>query len=220
MAKLDNVNVDRIKKLAQEMGMTMKYLAGCIGKHPGYLSCVRNGTDRISEEDLAVIADRLSTTVGYLTGQTDDPAMPQMDDPKRIAQLMEIVRKLNTHQMDELIAIADIIEGEIMYGFPDEYTGLTGDKCELIGQIKSSSNKEVLILRAFCMLSGSFEQSKEMIEICDIYRRLMRSGKRQLVGKAYELFEGSCEPQIEDSIYTPKGFEWFIDWLDARIKEQ
>lgn len=55
----------------------MKYLCDCIGKYRGFLSCVRNGTDRIDEKELATIAELIHTTVAYLTGQTDDPNIPE-----------------------------------------------------------------------------------------------------------------------------------------------
>ena len=76
LANVTNVNIDRIKLLAKSRGFTMKYLCDCLGKHRGFLACVRNGTDRIDEDELAVIADKINTTVAYLTGQTDDPERP------------------------------------------------------------------------------------------------------------------------------------------------
>lgn len=77
MANVNNVKVDRIKQLAKANGITMKYLCDCLGKHRGFLSCVRNGTDRIDEEELAIIAAKIGTTAAYLTGQTDDPEVPK-----------------------------------------------------------------------------------------------------------------------------------------------
>lgn len=78
MANVHNVNVDRIKIRAKSYGITLKYLNQCIGKHDSFLSCVRNGTDRIDEDELAVIAEKINTTVAYLTGQTDDPEKPKV----------------------------------------------------------------------------------------------------------------------------------------------
>ena len=76
MANVNNVNVDRIKARAKTFGITLKFLNTCIGKHDSFLSCVRNGTDRIDEEELAIIASKINTTVAYLTGETDDPSVP------------------------------------------------------------------------------------------------------------------------------------------------
>jgi len=77
LANISNVNIDRIKMIAKNQGISMKYLCDCIGKHRGFLSCVRNGSDRIDEEELAIIAEKINTTVAYLTCQTDDPEPPK-----------------------------------------------------------------------------------------------------------------------------------------------
>ena len=73
-----NVNVDRIKEVAKSQGITMKYLCDCIGKYRTFLAAVRLGKDHIDENELSIIADKLNTTVEYLTGQTDDPAKPAL----------------------------------------------------------------------------------------------------------------------------------------------
>lgn len=218
MAKLENVNVDRIKALAQEMGMTMKYLAGCIGKHPGYLSCVRNGTDRISEEDLTVIADRLSTTVQYLTNQTDDPKPPPMEDEQRIARLMEVVKNFSTHQMDDLIAFAEIVESEILYGFPDEYVGFTGDRRDLIACIKSFTEKKIPALRKLVRICETCDYLDELIELNEVYIGLPKSGKRQLLGKAYELLDAQATPRTGDELIPPN-IDMVATVMDSRIKK-
>lgn len=76
MGILHNVNVDRIKALAKTQGLTMTYLCSLFGKRATFLSDVRLGKDHIDENELSIIADKLHTTVEYLTDQTDDPAKP------------------------------------------------------------------------------------------------------------------------------------------------
>lgn len=149
MEKAINANVDRIKLRAKSLGMTMKYLSSVIGKYPNYLSCVRNGTDRICEHDLAVLADVLETTVEYLTGETDDPKMKEMDDEKRIDKLIGLAKKMTLHQVDDLIAAAEDILDEAIYGFDDSYNPLTPDKRELIAEIRKMPDNSVLQLRIF-----------------------------------------------------------------------
>ena len=113
MANVNNVNVDRIKTRAKEFGITLKYLNQCIGKHDSFLSCVRNGTDRIDEYELAVIAAKINTTVAYLTGQTDDPDIPAQSDalPDRNSLCLigrdgrRIERQLTDDQMEMLRAL-------------------------------------------------------------------------------------------------------------------
>lgn len=76
MSTLHKTNVDRIKKLAKQQGLTMKYFCDCFGKHRSYLTSIRNGNGHLDENELQFIADKLNTTVEYLTDQTDDPAKP------------------------------------------------------------------------------------------------------------------------------------------------
>lgn len=65
--------VSRIKQRAKSRGVTMTYLCDLLGKRKSFLTDVRNGNDRIKDDQLAVIADFLYTTVEYLKGETDDP---------------------------------------------------------------------------------------------------------------------------------------------------
>ena len=76
MSKMPNVNVDRIKSLAKEQGMTMKFLNKMLGKNDSFLSNVRLGNMVISNHELAIIARELKTTVDYLTDKTEDPSLP------------------------------------------------------------------------------------------------------------------------------------------------
>lgn len=110
MANVHNVDVDRIKARARVLGITLKHLNQSIGKYDNFLSCVRNGTDRIDEDELAVIAGKINTTVAYLTGQTDDPELPKEptllpdDNTLRLVGRdgSRIERKLTDEQMQML----------------------------------------------------------------------------------------------------------------------
>ena len=73
---IKNVNIDRIKEFAKSKGITMKFLCDCLGKRRSFLTDVRRGVDHIDINELSIIADKLNTTVEYLTDQTDDPAKP------------------------------------------------------------------------------------------------------------------------------------------------
>ena len=76
MANVHNSNVNKIKDLAKAQGITLKYFCDCFGKHRNFLTNVRNGKDYLDEDEIQFIADKLNTTVEYLTDQTDDPAKP------------------------------------------------------------------------------------------------------------------------------------------------
>ena len=111
MGNVHNVNVDRIKARAKSYGMTMAYLNRCLGKHDSFLSCVRNGTDRIDEDELSIIAEKIHTTTAYLTGQTDDPEIPQETAPERISPAKaELIRRVQAMSDEEVQRVADIVD--------------------------------------------------------------------------------------------------------------
>lgn len=114
MANVNNVNVDRIKSRAKCYGITLKYLNSSIGKHDSFLSCVRNGTDHIDEDELATIAKIIHTTVAYLTDQTDNPELPSEHTEKGSSQnaviltddeieLLEAYRQLSKSKKRQLL---------------------------------------------------------------------------------------------------------------------
>lgn len=94
-------DIDRIKELAKSNGLSMKYLAEKIGKYPGFLSCVRNGTDRINDDELQVIADILNTTPEYLKGETDIKEKPATSkDDELDKEFSELIKQLSPEQME------------------------------------------------------------------------------------------------------------------------
>lgn len=71
-----DVQIDRIRELAKEQGVSMRYLCELVGKRRrGFFADIRNGKDYIDENELTIIASRLGTTVDYLTGKTDEPGV-------------------------------------------------------------------------------------------------------------------------------------------------
>lgn len=111
MGNVHNVNVDRIKARAKSYGMTMAYLNRCLGKHDSFLSCVRNGTDRIDEDELAIIAEKIHTTTAYLTGQTDDPEIPQEAAPEQLSPAKaDLIRRVQAMSDEEVRRVADIVD--------------------------------------------------------------------------------------------------------------
>lgn len=110
MGNVANVDVDRIKMRARSMGIKMEYLNAAISKYRGFLSCVRNGTDRIDDEELQTIAAKLNTTVEYLTGQTDDPEPPKAasDEQPLTAEQAALIDLIRSLPDEEVRRIADI----------------------------------------------------------------------------------------------------------------
>ena len=111
MGMVRNVNVDRIKDRAKLHGITMSYLSASIGKYSNFLSAVRLGTDRIDEDELAIIADKIHTTTAYLTGQTDDPELPQEAAPEQLSPAKaDLIRKVQAMSDEEVRRVADIVD--------------------------------------------------------------------------------------------------------------
>lgn len=111
MGIVRNVNVDRIKDRAKLHGITMSYLSASIGKYSNFLSAVRLGTDRIDEDELAIIADKIHTTTAYLTGQTDDPELPQEAAPEQLSPAKaDLIRKVQAMSDEEVRRVADIVD--------------------------------------------------------------------------------------------------------------
>ena len=67
--------IARIKLLAKEKGLKIKFICNKLGLAETYLSNVSNGKDRMTDERLKIIADLLETTPEYLNGETDDPGL-------------------------------------------------------------------------------------------------------------------------------------------------
>lgn len=65
-----DVQIDRIRELAKEQGVSMRYLCELVGKKRNFLALVALGKDYVDENELTIIASRLGTTVDYLTGKT------------------------------------------------------------------------------------------------------------------------------------------------------
>lgn len=96
----------RIKVRAKSQGLTLKFLCDCLGKRGSFLTDVACKKDRIDAYELSIIAEKLHTTPEYLTGATDDPALPtppdaptQPDDadavtPEQLASLDPATRRI------------------------------------------------------------------------------------------------------------------------------
>ena len=65
------VEIDRIKILAKENGVSLSFLCSKLGKQRGYLKDIGLGKGSLSENQLALLAEALNTTPEYLHGKTD-----------------------------------------------------------------------------------------------------------------------------------------------------
>ena len=65
------VEIDRIKLLAKENGVSLSFLCSKLEKQRGYLKDISLGRGTLSENQLEIIANALGTTPDYLHGKTD-----------------------------------------------------------------------------------------------------------------------------------------------------
>jgi transcriptional regulator with XRE-family HTH domain len=100
-------NIDRIKNLARQKGVKIKYICAQLGLAETYLSNVKNGKDRMTQDRLEQIADILGTTIEYLTDQTDDPSPKEKDPIQALDEVesavVEILRGMTVQEKLDLI---------------------------------------------------------------------------------------------------------------------
>lgn len=102
------MEVDRIKALAKEKGITLAFICSRLGVRRQYFSDVQAGKSSISEERLKIVADILDTTPEYLRGETDKKEKPDVNIElsEQEKHLIEIIRTLSPKDVNRLEAIA------------------------------------------------------------------------------------------------------------------
>ncbi len=107
--------IDRIKALAKQQGIKLKFICSSIGVAESFLGDVKNGRLRLSPERLGAIADLLDTTPAYLSGETDDPSPPP--EKKVLAEgiseaelkLLALLRSLPDESREEITAAVETL---------------------------------------------------------------------------------------------------------------
>lgn len=74
------MEIDRIKTLAKEKGMTLSFICTKIGARRQFFADVKSGNSSISPDRLAQIAEILDTTPEYLRGETDIKEKPSLSE--------------------------------------------------------------------------------------------------------------------------------------------
>ena len=113
------VNINKIKSLSKQRGITVSYLCESVGMGRGYLNDVAAGKTKIPDSRLEIIADKLGTTVEYLRDETDDPEIkkPSMVSWKGVemsedrAKLMDYIASLSDEQAEKIYRILKEIKG-------------------------------------------------------------------------------------------------------------
>lgn len=90
------VNIDKIKALAKEKGVSITFLCQAIGQGAYYFNDVKRRNGSIPDDRLAIIADTLNTTVEYLTdqsGQKEKPTSEEMDVDDILKMMLNLPRE-------------------------------------------------------------------------------------------------------------------------------
>lgn len=70
------VDFSRLRQIMIDRGVGAAFLGGLVGRDKYYLRDRERSSGLLPLSDLEVWASHLGTTVEYLTGKTDDPAIP------------------------------------------------------------------------------------------------------------------------------------------------
>lgn len=96
------VNIDKIKALAKEKGVSITFLCQAIGQGAYYFNDVKRRNGSIPDERLRKIADMLETTPDYLTDKTEQkekPTSKEMD----VDDILKMMLSLPREKKEELL---------------------------------------------------------------------------------------------------------------------
>lgn len=74
------VNYTKIKKLSKEQGISFAHLNRLLGKSSEYLRICALSSAKLSDDQIAIIAEALHTTPEYLTDQTEQKEKEPVQD--------------------------------------------------------------------------------------------------------------------------------------------
>lgn len=100
-------NINKIKELCKEKGISQTYISKKLGLAPSYLTDVANGKNTISPERLSQIADILGTTTDYLEDKSDEKNVPVVRYDRHTREFISRYEQLSPDQkklVDALLA--------------------------------------------------------------------------------------------------------------------
>ena len=107
------VNIEKIKSLAKEKGISISFICESVGMGRGYLNDIKksNGGD-IPDERLEIIVNILNTTVDYLADKTDIKEKPseQTEDEELVAEFIELLNGLTDEQLKSVFDYIQFIK--------------------------------------------------------------------------------------------------------------
>jgi transcriptional regulator with XRE-family HTH domain len=103
-------NIQRVKLLANQKGVSFAHICRQLGTSPAYLAEILNRDGNVPVKRIQAIADVLETSVAYLNGETDDPNPHANENvsPKTqstySAEFMELYNALNESEQKLIVA--------------------------------------------------------------------------------------------------------------------
>lgn len=131
--------ITRILELAKSKGISLTFICNKLGRANNYLLEIKKGKNRLTDDNVSIIADILDTTPEYLKGETDikekKPAVTVYDEHDNIIRLdnetLELIDSLRTRpEMKMMFSVSknatkeDIIKAvKIIEALKDESEG-------------------------------------------------------------------------------------------------
>ncbi len=103
------VNIERIKSLAKEKGLSLSFICSKIGVARIYFNDIQKYNREIPVARLQVIADLLGTTVEYLNGKTNEKGKPAAND-RQLPDVLYRVLDLSDEKQKEIFAFIEFKE--------------------------------------------------------------------------------------------------------------
>ena len=100
------VNIAKIEALIKEKGWSNSYFCSLFSKNRGWIRDWKRGVGLPDKNLLNQIADKLDTTVEYLTDQTDKKEKPIVENDNELNELLEIFDQLSAAKRKKLLAQA------------------------------------------------------------------------------------------------------------------
>lgn len=163
---MDYVNVKalHLKAALKKEGKTMRHFNEKLGKNRSFLSNVLTGSEKITRNELQMVADGLGTTVEYLMGETNEPRRPEDMPPERDS--FTVVSGLHSRTMP-LIDLS--FETSKSQKIPPEEWGLGQHDPDDIAQKAEA-------MRVHKQISPNSEEplDEQMIELMELFGEIAR----------------------------------------------
>ena len=86
------LNINRLESLIRKHGWSNTYFSSQFGKSRSWISDMKHGVGLPDENTLQAIADKLDTTVDYLTDKTDKKEKPPVNNDKELTEYLQYLK--------------------------------------------------------------------------------------------------------------------------------